>query len=663
MSRLVTQIMVLICLSLPGWAAEPVPQDLSKLAPRPLESAFHAMQADRWDVAATLAARDGPAAADLIEWYRLRSGRGSAEAIQSFLDRNPDWPGLDYLRRRNEVRMIVADNDAILKFYADAAPQTGIGALTYASAQMAAGEQGEAEATIVMAWRTMDLTTDEHDAFMAAYANILKPHHAARMHMATWRGLKDVKLMKPLVSADLRKRIEARHTVEDGRKALDKWLSELPAPIRRDAHVAYAEFNHLMSKRKTDRAIKLMLRQSRIEDGLGSPHHWSNNRRSLARAQMRAGNHQLAYDLASVHQLTEGPRYADLEWLSGYLALRFLDEPELALDHFQRLRAAVVTPISLGRAGYWIGRAQEALGDAEAAQIAYAEGAQHSTSFYGILAAERAGLPLDPMLDGKEFFAPWREADFVNSTVYQAGVLALATGRVSLAEQFFVHLARTLEREELGKLTHALAELEQPHLQVMVGKAAARRAIVLPAAYYALHPMAEVDMPVPTELALTIARRESEFDLGVVSGAGAQGLMQLMPGTAKEVAGDLGLAHSRARVLQDWRYNVALGSTYLAQLADWLDGNLMLMSVGYNAGPGRARQWIEAMGDPRMADVDVIDWIEHIPFRETRNYVMRVTESMPVYRARLGQDPLPVPFSEELKGKTVQADWRTIVSE
>ncbi len=663
MSRFVAQILALICLSFPGWAAEPVPHSQSQQPARPLASAFHAMENDRWDRAAQLARRDGPAAATLVEWYRLRAGRGNAADLLTFLDNTADWPGLDYLRRRNEVRMIVSDTGMILDFYRDYTPQTGIGALTYASALLSEDREAAAHAVIVEAWRSLDLTTDEHDGFIAAYAEVLKPHHEARMHMAAWRGLKDVKQMKPLVSKDLRKRIETRHTIENGRKALDKWIADLPAPLRRDAHVAYAEFHHLMSKRKTDKAIKLMLRQSRIENGLGSPHHWSNNRRSLARAKMREGKHQLAYDLASVHGLTGGARYADLEWLSGYLALRYLDNPEGALDHFQRLRAAVKTPISLGRAGYWIGRAQDALGDTEAAQIAYLEGAKHSTSFYGILAAERAGVPLDPMLDGQEYFAPWREADFVTSSAYQAGVLALVTGRVSLAEAFFVHLAGHLDREDLGKLAHALDDLGQPHLQVMMGKAAAKRGIVLPAAYYALHPMTEENMPVPTELALTIARRESEFDLGVVSGVGAQGLMQLMPGTAKEVAGDLGLAHSRERVMTDWRYNTALGSTYLAQLADWMDGNIVLMSVGYNAGPGRARQWIESIGDPRAQNVDIIDWIEHIPFRETRNYVMRVTESMPVYRARLGKDPLPVPFTQELKGETVQADWRTIVSE
>ncbi len=658
MSRFVTYIMALICLALPGGASEHAPQ-----APRPLASAFHAMQEDRWEVATKLAARDGPAAADLIEWYRLRSGRGTPQDILSFLRRNPDWPGLDYLRRRNEVRMIIASNEEILEFYNDHTPQTGIGALTNASALIAAGQTGDAEATIVMAWRTLDLTTDEHDALITAYGELLKPHHEARMHMAAWRGLKDVKDMMPLVSADLRKQIETRRSIENGRKALDKWIAGLPGPLRREPHVAYAEFNHLMSQRKTDKAIKLMLRQSGIDGGLGEPDRWANNRRSLARAQMRQGNHQLAYDLASTHQLTEGFRYSDLEWLSGYLALRFLDAPELALDHFQRFSAAVETPISLGRAGYWIGRAQDALGDTEAAQVAYTRGADHQTSFYGLLAAEKAGLPPDTTLDGTESFAPWRDAEFANSTVNQAAILALATGRLNLAETFFVHLSTHQNREGLGQMTQMLEELEQPHLQIMLGKAAARRAIVLPAAYYALHPLARETLPVPTELALTIARRESEFDFDVVSGAGAQGLMQVMPGTAKEVAGDLGIEYDRTRVMQDWRYNVKLGSTYLAQLADWLDGNPVLMAAGYNAGPGRARQWIETLGDPRDESIDVIDWIEHIPFRETRNYVMRVTESLPVYRARLGKAPLPVPFTEELTGTTFLPDRRATLSD
>jgi soluble lytic murein transglycosylase len=188
----------------------------------------------------------------------------------------------------------------------------------------------------------------------------------------------------------------------------------------------------------------------------------------------------------------------------------------------------------------------------------------------------------------------------------------------------------------------------------MIGKRAARRTLTVPGPYYALHPMTDMDLPVPMELALAIARRESEFDHRVSSRVGAEGLMQLMPGTASDMARDLGLEHDRARVLTDWAYNARLGAAYLDYLADRFDGNIVMMSAGYNAGPARPDRWIDRFGDPRRGAMDVVDWIEHIPFRETRNYVMRVAESLPVYRARLGRDPHPVPFSQELTGATLR---------
>ena len=232
-------------------------------------------------------------------------------------------------------------------------------------------------------------------------------------------------------------------------------------------------------------------------------------------------------------------------------------------------------------------------------------------------------------------------------------MIALAAGRLSLAERFFLALADTLDATGLRQLEQMLQDLDAPHVQVMVGKRAARRQIILPEAYYALHPMTGMDLPVPMEMALAIARRESEFDPSVASGVGAQGLMQLMPGTASDVARDLGIAHTQSRVLRDWPYNARLGSTYLAQLSEEFGANVVMISAGYNAGPRRPERWMERFGDPRTGAMDVIDWIEHIPFRETRNYVQRVAESLPIYRARLGKDPLPRPFTEELIGQSI----------
>ncbi|MEO0771753.1 MAG: lytic transglycosylase domain-containing protein, partial [Pseudomonadota bacterium] len=448
-----------------------------------------------------------------------------------------------------------------------------------------------------------------------------------------------------------RGRAGLRQRVEKGERFTD---DELSPGARVDPGLSYARFNqHIQADRDTA-AIETILRQSAIEGGLGEPARWSGWRRALARKMMREGEPDLAYKLASTHQLADGSAYSDLEWLSGYIALTYLEQPELALDHFQRFRAAVASPISLGRAGYWLGRAQEAMGDAEGAQVSYAFGADYQTSFYGLLAAEKAGIAPPASLRGARPTADWRASDFAQMDVFKAGVLLLNAGRLSQSEQYFVALAATLDGDQLALLGAALEDLDSAHLQVMVGKAAAKRGLTVAGPYYALHPMTKMDLPVEMELALAIARRESEFDFGVRSGAGAEGLMQLMPGTASDVARDLGLAHSRAKVLSDWRYNATLGSEYLAQLVRRFDGNVIMVSAGYNAGPGRPLRWMETYGDPRLPGADMVDWIEHIPFRETRNYVMRVSESLPVYRARLGKDPLPVPFSQELKGGTLK---------
>ena len=214
-----------------------------------------------------------------------------------------------------------------------------------------------------------------------------------------------------------------------------------------------------------------------------------------------------------------------------------------------------------------------------------------------------------------------------------------------------------LNAEEGAMLAQAAVDAGQPHLAVMIGKRLARRAIVVPFGYYALHPVAERKLPMPPEMTLAIARRESEFDPNVQSGVGARGLMQIMPNTGAEVARSLGKGgeHTTARLISDPEYNAELGAAYLSTLARRFSGNVIMMSAGYNAGPSRPDRWMQIYGDPRRGDMDIVDWIEHIPFRETRNYVMRVSESLPIYRAQLGMDPLPVPFSEELTGSSLLA--------
>ncbi len=653
MLRFLCAVLVVFGLSAPLAAQQGGPRIAPQIAPRPLASALDAARAGRWQAAARLGARDGPAAAAAIVWLRLGAGLGEPAEVLAFLAAHPDWPGLDALRRENEEVMTHAGFDDVLEFYRGYRPQTGTGALNLARAQIARGEVGEAHAGVVLAWRTLDLTTQEHDDFLAAHEALLQPHHAARLEMALWRGLRDARQMLPLVDDETRALAEARLRLRDGGNIAE---DDLPEGGATDAGIAYERFARDIDRGRPEAAIERIMAQSDLPGGLGEPDRWAGWRRYLARAEMRAGNAATAYRLAAHHQLVEGSNYADLEWLAGYLALKYLGAPELALDHFQRFRAAVEGPISLGRAGYWLGRAQEALGDAEAAQLSYASAGQYQTSFYGLLAAGRAGLAPDPALAGAPPAGGWRQAGFVQTPLFRAGVLLLAAGQLSLAERFFVALADTLDEDGLRRLGLALEEMDAPHLQVMIGKAAAERGIVVPGPYYPLHPMQGMDLPVPAELALAIARRESEFDTSVQSGAGAQGLMQLMPGTASDMARALGLENTRGRALNDWEFNARLGTAYLAGLIERFDGNVVMVAAGYNAGPGRPLRWIEELGDPRGgSEEEIVDWIEHIPFRETQNYVMRVAESLPVYRARLGRPPLPVPFWREISGAGLRA--------
>jgi soluble lytic murein transglycosylase len=655
MSRLLT---LLLCgfLALGLTLAGPGQVRAQETAGAALAQAMTHMREGNWAAALITARGDGPLAVDVILWHALRAGRGDAQEVQDFIARRPDWPGMDYLREKSEVVMAEASAEQIEAFFADHQPQSGAGALALARVHMAKGEEGLAQANIVLAWRTLSLSGDERRAFVENWGEILAPHHVARLDMALWNGWsQNAVAMLPYVPDGWKALAEARLALRADAGGVDTLIEKVPPDLQGNAGLAFERFMWRVRKRRTDDAIELLRERSQTLVGLGEPWAWARERRDLTRRKMQDGDYALAYEIASRHYLVEGSDYADLEWLSGFLALRFLDRPELAVTHFKNFSDAVWTPISVGRGGYWLGRAYEAMGDAEAAKAAYAEGAEYQTSFYGLLAAERGGIAPDPRLSGEESFADWKQATFTKSSVFEAAVLLLAAGEMDLAERFFTHLAEGLDREGIGQLGQMLAEVNQPHIQVMLGKRAATMGLEIPGPYYALHPkVVATDYPIPKEMVLAIARRESEFNPRVISGAGARGFMQLMPGTAQEVAQQLGIEYSSERLLDDPAYNATLGSTYLAGLSEDFDGNVVMMAAGYNAGPSRPRRWMDLFGDPRTGAVDIIDWIELIPFDETRNYVMRVAESLPVYRARLGLNPHPVPFSEELTGSTLR---------
>ncbi|OWU75430.1 hypothetical protein ATO5_12195 [Loktanella sp. 22II-4b] len=616
-------------------------------AARELAAAMEDVRGQKWDGLSRLS---DPNAQAVVDWFRLRAREGDFAEYLAFLKDYGDWPGLPLLRQRGEYRIPRdAPADRVLEYFAGQEPGTALGALRLASALEAKGRTAEAEKAIIRAWREYPTTPDVVDAFLERYGKILKPHHEERLDMLLWRQrFSEVDAMLPLVPEGQRALARARIGLQRRVNGVDNLVAAVPSDLRDTPGLAYERFVWRVRKGLDDSALELMLETS-AAGRLGRPEEWSNRRRSMARQLMRDGKGKTAYELASKHGLTEGSHYADLEWLSGYIALTYLKDPKRALSHFNNHRDDVESPISMGRAGYWRGRAHEAMGNKAEAEKSYREGARHQTSFYGQLAAERIGQPTDPDLLGDKLYPGWKTAKFREASVFKAGILLLEAGELDLAERWFVHLSERLNGDEMGQLADMLLDRDEPHLALKVAKYAASRGIVLQRAYYPVTALAKRDLPVDKSLALSIARRESEFDKSVVSPAGARGLMQLMPATAKAMAAEVGLSYSGNRLLSDGDYNAALGGAYLARLLPQFNGNKALVAAGYNAGPGRPRSWMRTYGDPRTSQVDPVDWIEHVPFRETRNYIMRVMESVPIYRMRLEGKVGPLNLMKELK--------------
>lgn len=411
---------------------------------------------------------------------------------------------------------------------------------------------------------------------------------------------------------------------------------------------AWQAFDRAWRSRDWLTAESVILAASTSAAGLGDPERWGERRRSLVRRAQREGRYQSAYQMASRHFLTTGRSFADLEWLAGWIALRYLDDADSAATHFLQFRTDVVTPISLGRAGYWIGRAFEAKGEPGLARHWYNQGAQHLTSFYGQLSAAKLNLPGDPAIAGGT--APdWRTTPALQTDAVRAALLIYYAGERNLAQQFFHHLARELPAPDgVGALASLALELGEYSFAVRIAKISARRGHVLHHAYYPVHPLAQFERGVEPALAMSIARQETELDPRAISPAGARGLMQLMPGTARLVAGQLGMEYDRARLTTDWQYNAVLGQRYLADQILRFGGSYAMAAAAYNAGPHRVDQWIAEYGDPRFQTVDLIDWLETIPFEETRNYVQRIMEGLYVYRSRISGVAGPMTIMQDL---------------
>ena len=618
-----------------------------------LGAAMQAALSGDWTEAEARAAQGAPVAADILRWIALREGRGSFADYMDFLSNRGHWPLINTVQREAEALLATQPSEAALALFDLRPPVSEDGQLAQVHALLERGQSYEAGALAVALWREAPLGAESELRLLHRFDDVLAPHHGARVDMLLWQGQRSAALRHlERLSGPERTVARARIALQERANGVDALVASVPASHQNDPGLMRDRFEFRMRAGNVEGAIALILEQSRHAAGLGRADAWGARRVGLVRRAMSEGDFALAYALATPNGLEDGLHFVDLEFLAGFLALAHLDRPQDALNHFRALRVRSSSPISLGRAGYWEGRAHEALGNADLAQVSFEFAAEHQTSFYGQLAADHLGLTLDPSLVEGPEYPHWRETALAGSDLLQAALLLREAGQWQEARRFVLFLARQLEDEAtLGALSDLMLEIGEPNFALNVAKIAVQSEIVLPRAYFPLTDLAQADLPAPPDLVKAIARRESEFDAGVVSPADARGLMQVLPGTGQMMARKLGVPFQASDLTSDPVLNARLGAAYLAELREEFGPSLALVAAGYNAGPGRPRQWIPRLGDPRDPEVDFVTWVESVPFAETRNYIMRVAESLVVYRSRLAGSPQPIEMERLLRGQ------------
>lgn len=601
--------------------------------------AFKLADNDRLAEALAAASRaQDPLPAKVLRWMALATPSGGSYAeITAFIRENPDWPNMAALRRQAELAMPDIPPAEVVEWFRQSPPQTNDGFVRYADALIATGSVERATGLIRQQWAETNFTPDEEAAFLSHYTPYLRPlDHKARIDRLLWaRQDAPVRRMLPFFDEAYDTLIEARIALDGDSPGAEAALARVAPALRDDPGLMFDRARYLRRKGDDAGALEII---ARAGTDLGRPQAWWPERHLLARRAMERGDFNLAYRLVSTHGMTEGSAFADAEFLSGFLALRFLDKPSEAFAHFHKLYRSVSAPISKARGAYWCGRAAEALGQTEPARDWYAKAATYPTTFYGQLAFRHVSdgavtLPAPPPVSSADSAAFNRR-----EVVRVARLLAEIGGSTDARLGSFI---RRISLDAKTPADYVLAarlasEVGRRDLAVAAAKDAAQNEVFLVEAGY---PMIDA-RPAAPEAALIhgIIRQESTFNPTIVSSAGARGLMQLMPATAQLVAGKLGLKHTHSRLTSDPEYNIVLGSAYLSELIDRFNGSWVMAIAGYNAGPNRVRNWLQTYGDPRTESVDVVDWIELIPISETRNYVQRVLEAVQVYRARLSGD-------------------------
>jgi len=594
------------------------------------------------DATQTEAAISDPVAKKLAEWIILRSddNGASVERYRAFIAANPSWPSQTFLRRRIEAALWDdhRDDATVWAWFENESPLSAKGKFSLARAMIARGDRANAERLVRDGWRNDSMSEDTESMVLDLFGALLTPgDHKARMDLLLYGSDHDAALRaaKRLGAGQvaLAKARSAAYRKASNTKAL---LDAVPRELHGDPGYIFSKIQLLRREEKFAEAAQLMMSAPKDPGRLYNLDEWWIERRLLSRKMLDIGERRTAYLIARDAALPARDIYkTEQEFTAGWIALRFLTDPATAAQHFARIGVGSVNPTALARAGYWQGRAAEAAGRAQEARAAYTAAAAQSTSYYGQLARAKLGLP-QIELNG----APvGRGRGIERLEIVRAVQLLYRLDEREIAIPIFGDMGENGDPDALVGLGELTSRYGDARGMLLLGKAALNRG--LPFDFYAypatgIPPFKAIGPEVEQSIIFAIARQESAFNPAVVSPAQAYGLMQVTPDAGRYVCKKYGASFDLGRLKTDPVYNAALGAAELGGLIEDYRGSYIMTFAAYNAGRGSVKKWIERYGDPRDPKVDAVDWVELIPFSETRNYVQRIMENLQVYRARFG---------------------------
>ncbi|MHA6289618.1 lytic transglycosylase domain-containing protein [Maricaulis sp. CAU 1757] len=598
-------------------------------------------------------------ARNILLWLiALNDERASFLELDLALSELANWPRDSYIQAEAEERIGESGLTApfIVTWFEENPPTTGRGRVAYGEALIATGSSQQGRELIRQAWREDFLPLSIQSETYQRHRDFLtEEDHVARIDYLIWSNQRTAaRRIEPLLSGANRALADARLRLAGRQSGVDSAVNRVPASRSADPGLVFERARWRRRSGLTDATLPLLLELPSQHGNTDALELMWTERKLMILNLVRDGDYGTAYQLARDNGMSSGADFADAEFVAGWLALVHLDQPETALGHFTRLYENVTTPVSRSRGAYWMARAADAMGDPTTAAQYYAAAGEYSTAYYGQLA-------LTELPEGNSILALPPQPEPTEATRVRFEARPLVRAMRLLAEQNEEYYFRLMsyrlddqleDPEEAVLLSRLASDYLYIRQAVRAAKAARNRGIILAESAYPTISLPQNTPGRRAESALvhSVIRQETEFGQHAVSGAGARGMMQMMPATARQTARQVGVPYRFNWLTDDLDYNLTLGSHHLAEVVDEFDGSYVLALAAYNAGAHRARQWIENYGDPRDPDVDPIDWVESIPYSETRNYVQRVLENLQVYRSRLNDNaPVEIELEQDMR--------------